>query len=51
MSGRLDDVDDWLEEQRRFWDDGFDRLDRYLRELQAEVGRRRPETERPPETD
>jgi DNA-binding transcriptional ArsR family regulator len=26
---------DWLEEYRRFWEDSFDRLDDYLRELQA----------------
>jgi DNA-binding transcriptional ArsR family regulator len=27
-------VDDWLETYRRFWDDSFDRLDAYLRQLQ-----------------
>jgi len=26
---------DWIEEYRRFWEDSFDRLDDYLRELQA----------------
>jgi len=26
---------DWLEEYRRFWEESFDRLDDYLRELQA----------------
>ncbi len=26
---------DWLAEYRRFWEDSFDRLDDYLRELQA----------------
>jgi DNA-binding transcriptional ArsR family regulator len=26
---------DWLEEYRRFWEQSFDRLDDYLRELQA----------------
>ena len=31
----LKDVDDWLERYRRFWDESFDRLDDYLRELQA----------------
>src|SRR3954454_14539860 len=26
---------DWLEDYRRFWEQSFDRLDNYLRELQA----------------
>ena len=30
----LKDVDDWLARYRRFWDESFDRLDVYLRELQ-----------------
>src|ERR1700741_3706045 len=29
------DAADWLQEYRRFWEDSFDRLDDYLRELQA----------------
>jgi DNA-binding transcriptional ArsR family regulator len=28
-------VDEWLESYRRFWEERFDRLDDYLRELQA----------------
>jgi DNA-binding transcriptional ArsR family regulator len=32
----LKDVDGWLENYRRFWDENFDRLDDYLRELQAQ---------------
>lgn len=28
-------VEEWLEQYRRFWDASFDRLDDYLRELQA----------------
>jgi hypothetical protein len=28
-------VDEWLERYRRFWEQSFDRLDDYLRELQA----------------
>ena len=32
----LKDVDDWLERYRRFWDESLDRLDVYLRGLQAE---------------
>ena len=31
----LKGVDDWLEEYRRLWDERFDRLDVYLRELRA----------------
>ncbi|MGV3616757.1 MAG: ArsR/SmtB family transcription factor [Fimbriimonas sp.] len=31
----LRDVAGWVEEYRRFWDESFDRLDEYLRELQA----------------
>jgi DNA-binding transcriptional ArsR family regulator len=29
-------VDDWLESYRRLWEERFDRLDVYLRELQAQ---------------
>ncbi len=35
-AGRLKDVADWLEHYRRFWDESFDRLDEYLRDLQAQ---------------
>jgi DNA-binding transcriptional ArsR family regulator len=31
----LKGVDEWLEEYRRQWEERFDRLDDYLRELQA----------------
>ena len=31
----LKEVDDWLEEYRRFWEAGLDRLEEYLGELQA----------------
>jgi DNA-binding transcriptional ArsR family regulator len=31
----LKDVDNWVQRYRRFWDQSFDRLDDYLRELQA----------------
>lgn len=31
----LREVDDWLEEYRRFWDARLDRLENYLAELQA----------------
>jgi len=30
----LKDASDWLEHYRRFWEESFDRLDEYLRELQ-----------------
>jgi DNA-binding transcriptional ArsR family regulator len=31
----LRQVDDWVEQYRRFWEESFDRLDDYLRELQS----------------
>jgi DNA-binding transcriptional ArsR family regulator len=31
----LKDASDWLEHYRRFWEQSFDRLEDYLRELQA----------------
>ena len=31
----LKDAAEWLEHYRRFWEESFDRLDDYLRELQA----------------
>ena len=31
----LRDVADWVEQYRRFWDQSFDRLDDYLREVQT----------------
>ena len=36
----LKDVDDWLERYRRFWEEGFDRLDEYLHTLQAKEKKR-----------
>ena len=32
-------VDDWLESYRRLWEQRFDRLEDYLRELQAKDGK------------
>jgi DNA-binding transcriptional ArsR family regulator len=32
----LKTVDDWLERYRRFWEERFDRLEDYLREIQAQ---------------
>ena len=34
-------VDDWLGDYRRFFDESFDRLDAYLKTLQAKEARRR----------
>lgn len=33
-AGPLKNAAEWLEHYRRFWDESFDRLDEYLRELQ-----------------
>jgi hypothetical protein len=30
----------WIEEYRRFWEESFDRLDEYLKELQAKEKKR-----------
>jgi DNA-binding transcriptional ArsR family regulator len=37
---RLKVVADWVEHYRRFWDESFDRLDDYLKELQAKEKKR-----------
>jgi DNA-binding transcriptional ArsR family regulator len=34
-AGPLKQVADWAEGYRRFWEEGFDRLDDYLRELKS----------------
>jgi DNA-binding transcriptional ArsR family regulator len=36
----LKEVDHWLERYRRFWEESFDRLDNYLREMQAKEKKR-----------
>lgn len=36
----LKPVDDWLSEYRRLWEERFDRLDDYLKTLQAKEGAR-----------
>jgi DNA-binding transcriptional ArsR family regulator len=36
----LKDVDDWLEKYRRLWEERFDRLDVYLKTLQARERKR-----------
>jgi DNA-binding transcriptional ArsR family regulator len=35
-AGALKDAAEWLEHYRRFWEQSFDRLDDYLRELRKE---------------
>jgi DNA-binding transcriptional ArsR family regulator len=35
--GALKDIDDWLDRYRRFFDESFDRLDDYLKTLQAKT--------------
>ena len=39
----LKEIADWVETYRRFYDESFDRLDDYLRELQGEEESRGPE--------
>jgi DNA-binding transcriptional ArsR family regulator len=34
QAGPLREAADWVEQYRRFWEESFDRLDEYLRELQ-----------------
>jgi DNA-binding transcriptional ArsR family regulator len=46
----LKTVDDWLERYRRFWEERFDRLEDYLREIQAQEKADKPEKpKKPPE--
>jgi len=37
----LKEVADWVEEYRHFWTESFDRLDDYLKELQAKEGKKK----------
>jgi DNA-binding transcriptional ArsR family regulator len=39
-AGPLRDVNNWLEHYRRFWEQSLDRLDDYLKELQAKEKKR-----------
>ena len=39
-AGPLKDASDWLEHYRRFWEQSFDRLESYLREVQGKGKRR-----------
>jgi DNA-binding transcriptional ArsR family regulator len=48
----LKTVDEWLERYRRFWEASFDRLDEYLREVQAkEKPKKRPRKKKPRDTE
>lgn len=40
--GRLKEVADWVEHYRRFWEESFDRLDAYLRELKSKEKKHGP---------
>jgi DNA-binding transcriptional ArsR family regulator len=40
----LRDVAEWVERYRRFWEESFDRLDDYLRQLQTQPQRRRKQS-------
>ena len=42
----LKEVNDWLEQYRRFWDESFDRLDAYLKTLQSTEQTDDPGTDR-----
>ena len=45
----LKEVDSWLEDYRRLWEERFDRLDAYLKRLQAKeakTGKKKPPTKR-----
>ena|SRR5687768_7103756 len=39
-AGPLKEIDDWLAHYRQFWEQSFDRLDEYLRELQGKEKKR-----------
>lgn len=41
---RLREVDDWVEGYRRLWEGRFDRIDAFLREMQAREGIIDPDT-------
>jgi DNA-binding transcriptional ArsR family regulator len=45
-AGPLKDVAEWVEYYRRFWEESFDRLDEYLRELKAKEGKQRKKNRR-----
>jgi DNA-binding transcriptional ArsR family regulator len=40
QAGPLREASEWISEYRRFWEESFDKLDVYLKELQAEEAAR-----------
>jgi DNA-binding transcriptional ArsR family regulator len=46
VPSQLKVVSDWVEQYRRFWEESFDRLDEYLRELQGAEAKPRAPKER-----
>ena len=38
----LKEASDWMEQYRKFWEESFDRLDEYLKVLQAEAKKMNP---------
>lgn len=47
----LGEAADWIERYRRFWEESFDRLDDYLRELQSKQAKAEADTEAEAEPD
>jgi DNA-binding transcriptional ArsR family regulator len=45
-AGPLRDIADWVDQYRRHWDESFERLDEYLREVQASEPEQEKENER-----
>ena len=43
-AGRLKEIADWVEHYRRFWEESFDRLDAYLRELKSKEKKHGPKS-------
>src|SRR2546428_10994219 len=41
----LKEADEWIERYRRFWEQSFDRLDAYLRDLQGAAERRKDDVQ------
>jgi len=40
-AGPLKDISNWVERYRKFWEESFDRLDAYLREIQAKEAKQK----------
>ena len=45
-AARLKEVNDWLDHYRHFWEQSFDRLDEYLRELKKKKGKKHERNDR-----